>query len=296
MPEKETLQLSSPELVLINRKVLYYINFVEGPFSPRAIAETEAEILHDVKPFLPTDYFKALQKHFLKVRQPIDLRVRLASVTDSLTQLPEKGFFWKYYLPGSRGMGFKECSGFYVDCCNLKDFNSSEFWGHKGGDAAVTALALILREAASMFGHLPIRLGGDEFLLLFEGPFSRSDQFLQAIKAGSQKITPQALIQGTIENRPILNYATSPPSQIRLDSSVYERFKEAAGGELAKILFPLKITCTPFSFDLKATPEQIESVLNEADKICEAEKAQLIRELAIAYPHGIMHLARKVKP
>lgn len=87
--------------------------------------------------------------------------------TDALTGLYNRRYFWKKVKRLGKS---KKVSLFYVDLDNFKQVNDT--YGHSVGDEVLKKVAGILKEAAKE--HMVGRIGGDEFLVAFIGPYEKA--------------------------------------------------------------------------------------------------------------------------
>lgn len=87
--------------------------------------------------------------------------------TDALTGLYNRRYFWKKVKRLGKS---KKVSLFYVDLDNFKQVNDT--YGHSVGDEVLKKVAGILKEAAKE--HMVGRIGGDEFLVAFIGPYEKT--------------------------------------------------------------------------------------------------------------------------
>ncbi len=84
----------------------------------------------------------------------------------------EQVFAEHYALPTASGQ--PGTALFMLDLDHFKAFNDR--WGHQTGDACLRAVAEVMRHAASRYGGLAARFGGEEFIILL-----RADDTAQAL-------------------------------------------------------------------------------------------------------------------
>jgi diguanylate cyclase (GGDEF)-like protein/PAS domain S-box-containing protein len=103
----------------------------------------------------------------ISARRELQDRLRWQALHDPLTLLPNRAFFQErlnaaFARPGSR-VGV--C---YLDLDRFKAINDR--LGHDVGDELLLAMASRLDGCVSARGHLVVRMGGDEFVILVEDP------------------------------------------------------------------------------------------------------------------------------
>lgn len=110
------------------------------------------------------------------VRGREEYRYKLASMQDSLTQLPNRRALFDYAPPtiNKAQTQQKEISLLMCDLDHFKQINDQ--YGHDIGDEVLKLFARVLKDIIGKQGFYA-RIGGEEFVILF------TDQSLQAVKA-----------------------------------------------------------------------------------------------------------------
>ena len=282
----------SPPADYVFGRIVEFVSLAKET-NPNALAKKDEDILTKLTPHLPPKLAEEVRLHFL-MRQKNDKELILAEATDALTQLPDRRFFFRYLLPGLKKKGVNTCFCIRIDLASLKDFNRSEIWGDNGGDAVIAATSNILKELAERFNGVPIRFHGDTFMLVFETRPRKLNKIVSDGVNYFQQVDAEALIRGSVLNKPLIDYSEDPPLQIKLPRSGYQKLLEIADGEYAKILLPVKTAFTTLSLDLTYNNEYIKSALQEADNRCKLKKERLMEQLRERYPKGVHHLLRRI--
>lgn len=109
-------------------------------------------------------------------------RLELASITDSLTTLFNRGHFEnRLAIEYKRALRHhRELSIILCDIDNFKDINDN--FGHKAGDDCLRHVSLILKNTITRSGDIIARFGGEEFIiLLVDTPIEEAARLAQAL-------------------------------------------------------------------------------------------------------------------
>ena len=106
--------------------------------------------------------------------------------TDELTKLANRRYFYDYI---NKYRGEHPVSLLYIDVDSFKDINDT--YGHQAGDDVLTLIARLLKDNFS--DGFIARFGGDEFLVLFLGHYTRSElerraqSFIEELRQTSER-------------------------------------------------------------------------------------------------------------
>ncbi len=107
-----------------------------------------------------------------------DLKVRKLALFDTLTELPNRAFFYDRLEAAMRSENAVQNWVMYLDLDGFKAINDT--FGHAGGDQLLRAVAARLTSCLPAKGMLA-RLGGDEFAIICSGTKLRVDDYASRI-------------------------------------------------------------------------------------------------------------------
>lgn len=134
--------------------------------------------------------------------------------TDELTGLANRRYFYTFI---NKYRGDRPVRLLYIDVDSFKEINDT--YGHQAGDEVLTLIASLLKESFSD-GFIS-RFGGDEFLVLFLGPYSRhelerrAESFIEELCRTSQR----ELRSGDVTASIGISYADAPETSV--DKLIY---------------------------------------------------------------------------
>jgi diguanylate cyclase (GGDEF)-like protein len=96
-----------------------------------------------------------------------DMKVRKLALFDSLTELPNRAFFYDRLDSALAAAAVSQCWIMYLDLDGFKGVNDT--FGHATGDQLLRAVAIRMSSCLPAKGMLA-RLGGDEFAVVCNGP------------------------------------------------------------------------------------------------------------------------------
>ncbi|WP_346777894.1 sensor domain-containing diguanylate cyclase [Paraburkholderia sp. Ac-20340] len=117
-----------------------------------------------------------------------DLRLRMASAVDPLTQLfNRRSTFESVHRRWQGARDGEGVGSVMVDIDWFKQYNDN--YGHPAGDVCLRAVAQVLRDAADEHNMIAGRVGGEEFALFFTG-IERAEMglALERVRAGVERL------------------------------------------------------------------------------------------------------------